>query len=315
MSTSTANPEVRSYLEAVRARLADVPESDLEELLDDLEDHLIEVAAEDDGALEDRLGPPGVYAEELRATAGLPTRESVKKPLSRRMLESFERSALGKSIDVIASSKTVRSIRALLPELRPGWWVLRGFLIVWAAGVLSYEGYYTNPFVPNLGSYAVGIAVAAGAIILSVALGRATRSHGRFRRFSLLVNVGIVITSIAAVTNAGNLFQIAYVAEEPYGGEGTLSHADGTPIANICPYAADGTPLSGVLLFDQDGRPIVDVAPAWIDGFPIEPQPAIPNAYPLPLTWQDPGTEQVTPLSCPRILKVPAPTQPETPGG
>ncbi len=130
------------------------------------------------------------------------------------------------------------------------------------------------------------------------------------------MNVGILAASVAAVTNAGNLYEISYVAEESINYERTLSHADGTPIANVCPYAADGTPLSGVLLFDQEGRPIVDVSPAWINGSAVERvQPAIPNAYPLALAWQDPGTGQVTPLPCPTILKVPSPTQAGTPGG
>lgn len=38
--------EVRAYAREVRAALADVPADRLAELLDDLEDHLVEVAAE-----------------------------------------------------------------------------------------------------------------------------------------------------------------------------------------------------------------------------------------------------------------------------
>lgn len=71
MSTTTADAEVRNYIEAVRAHLDYLPEDDRDELLEDLEEHLHEVAAEDDGTLEQRLGPPGLYAEELRVSAGL----------------------------------------------------------------------------------------------------------------------------------------------------------------------------------------------------------------------------------------------------
>src|ERR687889_155753 len=41
-----------------------------DELLEDLPEHLAEVAADDVGSLADRLGPPSVYAAELLASAG-----------------------------------------------------------------------------------------------------------------------------------------------------------------------------------------------------------------------------------------------------
>src|SRR3978361_734234 len=56
---------------ALRAR-ADVPADRAEELLDDLEEHLAEVAADDDAPLQFRLGSPDAYASELRIAAGLP---------------------------------------------------------------------------------------------------------------------------------------------------------------------------------------------------------------------------------------------------
>jgi uncharacterized membrane protein len=62
--------EVTAYAAAVRAALADLPPAAREDLLEDLEQHLHEVA-EEEGSLHARLGPPQVYAEELRASAGL----------------------------------------------------------------------------------------------------------------------------------------------------------------------------------------------------------------------------------------------------
>ena len=71
-ATSTARQdEVREYAAAVRAALADVPA----DLLDDLEEHLAEVAADGEGSLASRLGPPADYARELRTAAGLPVGE------------------------------------------------------------------------------------------------------------------------------------------------------------------------------------------------------------------------------------------------
>src|SRR5215211_2863511 len=68
----TIDGDVARYATAVRAAFADLPGPERELLLEDLEDHLQEVAAEAGGPLEERLGRPETYAAELRASAGLP---------------------------------------------------------------------------------------------------------------------------------------------------------------------------------------------------------------------------------------------------
>ena len=66
----TSTEEITAYVAAVRAALAGLPEATRDELLEDLPEHLAEVAADDVGSLVDRLGPPSVYAAELLAGAG-----------------------------------------------------------------------------------------------------------------------------------------------------------------------------------------------------------------------------------------------------
>ena len=51
--------EVAGYAAEVRAQFADLSEAEVAELLEDLEDHLREVAAEDAGTLRERLGGAG----------------------------------------------------------------------------------------------------------------------------------------------------------------------------------------------------------------------------------------------------------------
>jgi hypothetical protein len=68
----TIDGEIARYATAVRAAFADRPGPERELLLEDLEDHLQEVAAEAGGSLTERLGRPEAYAAELRASAGLP---------------------------------------------------------------------------------------------------------------------------------------------------------------------------------------------------------------------------------------------------
>ncbi len=70
---------VRVYLARVRSALADLPESEVEEILDDVRPHLAEMEAElgenpKVDALIERLGTPESYAAELRASGGYPPR-------------------------------------------------------------------------------------------------------------------------------------------------------------------------------------------------------------------------------------------------
>jgi uncharacterized membrane protein len=73
---TTVSPAA-SYVDAVRTALADLPADDLVEIMDDVRDHIDQIAAElgDDlstEALEQRLGSPADYAAELRSAAGYP---------------------------------------------------------------------------------------------------------------------------------------------------------------------------------------------------------------------------------------------------
>src|SRR5947208_9576558 len=70
MPDSSQANDVASYASAVRAALAPLPEAQRESLLEDLENHLAEVAGESDVPLEARLGRPEDYAAELRSAYG-----------------------------------------------------------------------------------------------------------------------------------------------------------------------------------------------------------------------------------------------------
>ena len=73
---TTVSPAA-AYVDAVRTALADLPADDLAEIVEDVRDHVEQVAAElgDDATsamLTDRLGTPADYAAELRSSAGYP---------------------------------------------------------------------------------------------------------------------------------------------------------------------------------------------------------------------------------------------------
>jgi uncharacterized membrane protein len=84
--TAQHDPDaVARYAAAVRAAVADLPAGEREQLLDDLEAHLAEVAAESALPLDERLGPPETYATELRTAYGAPARRNAPpRPRRRR---------------------------------------------------------------------------------------------------------------------------------------------------------------------------------------------------------------------------------------
>lgn len=69
--TSIASTGVSGYARAVRDALGDLPPEQAHAILDGLDEHLGEIVAEGAVDLEAVLGPPGTYAAELRASAGL----------------------------------------------------------------------------------------------------------------------------------------------------------------------------------------------------------------------------------------------------
>ncbi len=135
MTTCTISAEADAYLDAVRRELDDLPDEERGDLLEDLSSHLIELSTHDidDGVpLQVRLGPPSEYAAELRTAAGLPPRVAAGSPdrVRRRLADMFAGSAAGRLATRAQHHPWTAQAVTLLRELRPAWWVLRGYLIV-----------------------------------------------------------------------------------------------------------------------------------------------------------------------------------------
>jgi hypothetical protein len=320
MTTTIEDNGVRLYTARVAEQLDDLPDAERQELLEDLEQHLLEVAAEADGDLVERLGPPEAYAAELRASAGIaPRGEPMERSARERLIAWTTRSGPGRAIRSLAATEAVRGVRDFLPELRPGWWVLRGYLGVFAIALLwSDRSVYPwrRALVPSVFGPAIGLVLVGLAMWASVRLGRRASGSKVARRLSLAVSMIVVLMAVAALNQVQNrVVPIEALRAEPYSSEppAYLQHPDGEPITNICPYAADGSPLSGVLLFDQTGRPIEEVAPPEAfygdvysaEGDSAAPQPSlavVPNAYPRPQRIADPNTGAPIDFRCPPVV-------------
>jgi len=284
-TVTSPTQEVLRYAAGVRAELADLTPAQRDDLLEDLEDHLSEVAAELNEPLESRLGPPEVYAAELRASAGL---APASAPTSRRRHWNAD---------------WVRGLRGFLVELQPAWWVLRGLIAALVLGAI---------FGPL-----AAVVFAIPAVILSVLLGRRTRGRRGPWILAFAVNTVAVIAGLVLVPALGTTAD-TYSVGVPFPVGGTLQHEDGTPITNIFPYDAQGQPLSGVRLYDQDGRPITNVSNFAEDGrtvertYPVEPNGLrVRNAYPQELTIVDEFGGPPTPVPA----RPPTPSPTVSPGG
>ena len=70
-AAGSAPAEIAAYLADVRGAMTDLDPGVRDGLLDDLPEHLAEVAAADAAPLQSRLGSPAAFAAELRSAAGL----------------------------------------------------------------------------------------------------------------------------------------------------------------------------------------------------------------------------------------------------
>ena len=270
-------PEVRDYARDVRAALADVPAERKAELLEDLEEHLAEVAADGGEPLFVRLGPAAEYAAELRRAAGLSAPAQPSAPTG-----GSWRSDLARQLAEQRASATVTAVRDFLPELRPAWWVVRAWGALLAVDAVFFGG--PSFVVPTFGlGPVVGLVLTAAAVTWSVRRGLRARQRPATgsRPLALFANAVLGALTVIAVIAVADRTGPAQASTEYYGPPvpATLSHEDGTPITNIHPFSSTGEPLDGVLLYDQDGRAIENLAEYTEDGSEIVP---VPQSPPLP---------------------------------
>jgi hypothetical protein len=294
--------DVTTYAEKVRSALADLPAEQRDDLLEDLEGHLLEVS--EDGDLLERIGPPEAYASELRASAGFPPPAPAARPLvaavCRRVLE------------VPGGREAV----AFAPELRPGWWVVRGYAAVVLLGSLTADdsqyGLSSFPVPTAWGSSVLGALLTVVAVVVSVRIGRGTDALPVTRRRAVVAaNLALLVAGTAFAGQVRDLVgtESYYVqASNPY--EGVLI-GPGGPVKNIYPFDSLGRPLRDVQLFDQDGRPLSQLLRQSPDGqyaeptlrFGLDGEPK-PNVFPRDYrvdSYDEAGTPTTAPVPPPSV--------------
>jgi hypothetical protein len=306
----TIDAEIARYATAVRAAFADLPGPERELLLEDLEDHLQEVAAE------------------LRASAGLPATGALagggRRPRPRLRESRVARRLAGLWGGAMAHPAG-RAVAEFLPELRPAWWVLRGYLAVQAASVgLSFlfaDDGLSFPVPRLLDSRVLGLLATVAAVAGSVALGRRATTGRRARGLLVIGNAALALFAFFLLTDLGASRDAAeagwdeaqYMEIYPGPNLGMGLRGNGREITNIFPFDADGKPLHDVYLVDQDGQPVVashledpDLEPTLpLDGDGNE----VLNRYPQVQEQVDPATGQRTLTTPPAFRPPPGPVR------
>lgn len=258
----THEQQASDFAASVREHLADLPEVELEELLDGLQADLTE-RLDDDG----ELGDPADYADELRQAAGLPARGETSLGAQRWPRRSMRERWLAAGARIVRFWEATpgrRAIRDFVLSLGPVWWVVRGLVLAQLLLVLFGRGIGRDldPL-----SFATMLAL----VVVSVQWGRGLWAPKSWivglRRVVSVVAVVLLLPIMSIVGNA--LSGPVYIDSGSYPVEGLQQN--GSQISNIFAFDCSGQPLDGVQLFDQNGQPITtlqgDVAagaePMW----------------------------------------------------
>ena len=254
MTTIALTPEAEAFLARVRDELADLPPDERDELLEDIESHLAELAEEGGVPLAVRLGSAEEFALELRHSAGLPPRALGAAPSRVDAVRVRFREA-GRRFETFRS-------RIGSAQL---WWLARGWLlavavavVVGGAGNTSAWG-HTHLWLPHAGLRGYGAGIALVALIgVSLWLGRRAASGRSF----LLDRAATAVALVAIVPSA---FHMDSPPPAPYYTSAVIAPAyrfvpslayNGVRVANVFAYTRDGKPLNDVMLYLPDGRPL-----------------------------------------------------------
>jgi hypothetical protein len=249
----TTLDEITAYVDAVRESLADLPADVRDELIEDLPEHLAEVLADGDGTLVDRLGTPEAYAADLRASAGLVGGFPDPPPSRDRLRDLIQALARRAGRVDVAAGPLLGYARAseFLTLLRPGWWVLRGYLAAMLAAAVLDDSGQPMGLLPRVGgSEAVAVVLLGVAVLASVWLGRRTPGLPRGPRTAVHAAAAVlVLVAIGGFLDAdqsarGSSYDDAGYSD-PYGN-----------VRDVFVYDSQGHLVTDARLLDQDGQPI-----------------------------------------------------------
>jgi hypothetical protein len=249
----TDTDEITAYVAAVRAALAGLPETARDELTEDLPEHLAEVLADGIGTLTDRLGPPEIYAAELRASAGFVGGFPDPPPKVDHLARMRETALRQLRIADVKAGPILGYAKAsdFLTLLRPAWWVLRGYLAAMVLAAILDDSGQPMGLLPRIGgSEFVALLLLAAGVLGSIWLGRRSQRLTAGPRYALFAGSAVLVLvalggflSVDGSTRGSGYAEVNY--DNPYG-----------HVEDVFVYDQQGRLVEGARLFDQNGQPI-----------------------------------------------------------
>jgi len=284
----TLSPIKTGYLGRVKIALADLSAEDLEEVTQDLEAHLAELA---DGEVETVLGTPEAFVYEFRASAGLDRETSSRLANTRAWVRQRE-------TRLTRSAGWIRAERHW-SRVHPAWLWVRGWLGVSLLSVLSNGADSFRAFpIPTIGnSTLLGLVTAMLATWVSLTLARQRKDTFA----SFLSGTYTAVVALLLLVSLANPTSHPPTQDFEAMPQGLISEG-WNPVQNIYAFDTDGNSIQ-VLLYDHDGRPLLNL-PSYVyeeaEIAPLEERHStdfgqvhferdelgrmIPNLYPLQ-TW------------------------------
>lgn len=319
---------VEYYLAGMRAALDDLPPNEVAEIMEDVEAHVAELSTElgENETIEQRLGSPEQYAQELRAAAGYPPRTerlpvTTKKKLLSRPRAAAWGLAIATGVTLLAGTAALREPAILL---LPGVILVLSLALVHDRGATQAEIMalpetikikewltpeagtpaeralaYLRSLQPawwlvRAGLLGLGAVLLAGRDILGFLFVAAIAVVSVYAGPRAKTERRWLWFSLPASALAvGLLFHVIDVTADnlAYNNRAAYQQVPSMPqYENIYAYDENGKLLTNVLLYDQDGNPIN--APRQYYGCSgDDPQPMIPaNRYPQPKIDYENGT-------------------------
>jgi hypothetical protein len=241
--------EIDRYIAGVSAALADLPDAVRQELLEDLPDHLAEIAADDPASLYDRLGSPASYAIELRAATGVDAGRHERPGRMAGTIAALRPHA--RSLDETVG-RLIGYDRLLdfLVQLRPAWWVVRGYVV---AMVLLHLIADPFGFLPHYGvNGVIGWSLVLVLVGLSIRIGR--RPVHLTRRFKpTWLAAGAIALLVAAYGLTWIDGSADYSSSPSYPPSGVVGYEDPN---EVYVYTENGRSITNVRVYNRRGEAV-----------------------------------------------------------
>lgn len=310
---------VERYAADVRRHLGDLPPDQVDDLTDGLEADLADAltdgpaVAAGEGTSVDltvRFGDPHAYARELRAAAGLPDEgEAHARPWPDRVghAGSVVASAARRVSTVVRRQPWAAAVGRAATDLRPLWWVARGWIayqaLMWVALETNWLVWRIRPERDGIPGRAVHWVALLVLVALSVQWGRGRWGAAQLPRLSRVLSVGALVLLVpvgvftyesrhyAPVVSDVRYVEVPGATIQPDDGV----WVDGMQVSNLFVYDAEGDPLQEVQIYDDRGRPVRATADEGLGSWSLpgvdEPWTFVPshdedgrerwNVYPL----------------------------------